>query len=61
MAKLVGKDEWDEAPGAYASSDLEAFLAAHPDFSIVPCAEVLARLGLDIPGCERWLRLLPQV
>ena len=35
---------------------VERFLAAHPDFSVVPCAEILARLGLDIPGCERWLR-----
>jgi protease-4 len=31
VAKLVGKDEWDTAPGAYTSSDLEAFLAAHPE------------------------------
>jgi len=40
---------------------VERFLAAHPDFSVVPCAEILARLELDIPGCERWLRLLPHV
>ena len=40
---------------------VERFLAAHPDFALVACAEVLARLGLDIPGCERYLRLLPHV
>jgi 16S rRNA (cytosine967-C5)-methyltransferase len=40
---------------------VDRFLAAHPDFAIVPCAEVLARLGLEIPGCERYLRLLPHV
>ncbi len=37
------------------------FLAAHPDFSLVPCAEVLARQGIAIPGCEGYLRLLPHV
>ena len=40
---------------------VERFLAAHPDFSIVPCSEVLARQGIEIPGCERYLRLLPHV
>jgi len=40
---------------------VERFLAAHPDFSIVPCSEVLARQGIGIPGCERFLRLLPHV
>lgn len=30
VAELVGEDEWDKTPGAYASSDLDAFLAAHP-------------------------------
>ena len=40
---------------------VEGFLAAHPDFSVVPCAEVLARQGIVIPGCERWLRLLPHL
>ena len=40
---------------------VDRFLAAHPDFSIVPCAEVLARQGVTIPGCERYLRLLPHV
>ena len=40
---------------------VERFLAAHPDFAIVPCSEVLARQGIEIPGCERYLRLLPHV
>jgi 16S rRNA (cytosine967-C5)-methyltransferase len=40
---------------------VERFLAAHPDFAIVACAEVLARQGIAIPGCERYLRLLPHV
>ncbi len=37
------------------------FLEAHPEFTLVPCAEVLARQGLAIPGCERYLRLLPHL
>jgi 16S rRNA (cytosine967-C5)-methyltransferase len=40
---------------------VERFLAAHADFSLVPCAGVLARLGIAIPGCEKYLRLLPHV
>lgn len=40
---------------------VERFLAAHPDFAIVPCAEVLARQGVKIPGCERYLWLLPHI
>jgi 16S rRNA (cytosine967-C5)-methyltransferase len=40
---------------------VERFLAAHPDFAIVPCSEVLARQGIEIPGCERYLRLLPHL
>jgi len=38
---------------------VDRFLAAHPDFSLVPCAEVLAHQGVSIPGCELFLRLLP--
>ncbi len=38
---------------------VDRFLAAHPDFSLVACAEVLAHQGVTIPGCERYLRLLP--
>jgi 16S rRNA (cytosine967-C5)-methyltransferase len=37
------------------------FLAAHPDFAVIPCAEVLARQGVVIPGCEQYLRLTPHV
>jgi len=36
-----------------------AFLAADPSFKLVPCSEVLARLGLSIPGCETYLQLWP--
>lgn len=38
---------------------VERFLAAHPEFAIVPCSEVLARQGIAIPGCDRYLQLLP--
>lgn len=31
VADLVGANEWDKTPGAFSSSDLEAFLAAHPE------------------------------
>ncbi len=37
------------------------FLAAHPDFAVIPCAEVLARQGVVIPGCEQYLRLTPHL
>ncbi len=40
---------------------VERFLATHPEFSLVPCAEVLERQGIKVPGCERYLRLLPHV
>jgi len=40
---------------------VDRFLSAHPDFVLVPCGEVLARQGIAIPGCERYLRLLPHV
>jgi len=40
---------------------VERFLAAHPGFTLVPCSEVLARQGISIPGCERYLRLLPHL
>jgi 16S rRNA (cytosine967-C5)-methyltransferase len=40
---------------------VERFLAAHPQFSIVPVSEVLARQHLAIPGCERYLALRPHV
>ena len=31
VADIVGADEWDKTPGSYANSNLEAFLAAHPE------------------------------
>jgi 16S rRNA (cytosine967-C5)-methyltransferase len=40
---------------------VDEFLAANPDFAIVPCAEVLARLKIVAPGCGQFLRLLPHV
>jgi 16S rRNA (cytosine967-C5)-methyltransferase len=40
---------------------IEAFLAANPEFAIVPCGEVLARLKIAAPGCDKYLRLLPHV
>ena len=38
-----------------------AFLAKHPEFRLVPVREVLARLGLKIPGSETYLHLFPHV
>lgn len=36
-----------------------AFLTAHPDFCVVPCAEILGRQGITIPGCDAFLQLWP--
>ena len=38
---------------------VERFLAAHPDFNLLPAGEVLARQGLAVPGCDRFLALSP--
>jgi 16S rRNA (cytosine967-C5)-methyltransferase len=38
-----------------------AFLAANPDFAILPCGEVLARLKIAATGCDEFLRLVPHV
>lgn len=38
---------------------ISAFLASHPDFRLLPCAEVLARQGVTVPGCESTLQLWP--
>jgi 16S rRNA (cytosine967-C5)-methyltransferase len=38
---------------------VSAFLAAHPDFRVVPCSEVLGRQGINIQGCETYLQLWP--
>ncbi len=40
---------------------VERFLAAHPEFEPLDCSAVLARQGIAVPGCERYLRLLPHV
>jgi len=40
---------------------VERFLAAHPDFTVVPCAEVLAHQAIANPGCERYLQLRPHL
>ena len=37
------------------------FLAAHPDFRIVPVRDVLARQGVKLRGCDDYLRLYPHV
>jgi 16S rRNA (cytosine967-C5)-methyltransferase len=38
-----------------------AFVAAHPDFRVVPAKEILARIGIAIPQVEDFLRLYPHV
>jgi len=38
-----------------------AFLAAHPDFSLVPAKAVLDRLGLKVKGAGDYLHLYPHV
>jgi 16S rRNA (cytosine967-C5)-methyltransferase len=38
---------------------VERFLAAHAEFALVPVAEVLARQGVPVPGCDRYLALSP--
>jgi 16S rRNA (cytosine967-C5)-methyltransferase len=40
---------------------VEAFLAAHPDFRVVPVTEVLQRLNLKIAGSDKYLHLFPHV
>jgi 16S rRNA (cytosine967-C5)-methyltransferase len=40
---------------------VDQFLAAHPQFTIVPVSEVLARQGVAIPGCDRYLALRPHL
>jgi 16S rRNA (cytosine967-C5)-methyltransferase len=40
---------------------VEEFLAANPEFAVVPAAEVLKRQGISIPGQGRYLRLLPHL
>ncbi|HEX6363589.1 MAG TPA: RsmB/NOP family class I SAM-dependent RNA methyltransferase [Albitalea sp.] len=40
---------------------VRAFLAAHPDFRLVPAKEVLERQGVKLEGAGDYLRLLPHV
>jgi 16S rRNA (cytosine967-C5)-methyltransferase len=40
---------------------VDRFLAAHPEFTLVPCADVLEHLGVKIPGCDRYLQLRPHI
>ena len=40
---------------------VDEFLAGNPEFRLVPVAEVLKRLGISIPGGDRYLRLYPHV
>ncbi|HST00673.1 MAG TPA: RsmB/NOP family class I SAM-dependent RNA methyltransferase [Usitatibacter sp.] len=37
------------------------FLAAHPDFELVPARDALERQGVKIPGMGEYLRLFPHV
>jgi 16S rRNA (cytosine967-C5)-methyltransferase len=38
-----------------------AFLAANPDFSLIPAADVLKRQGVTVVGADEYLRLYPHV
>ena len=38
-----------------------AFLAEHPDFKLIPAADILKRQGVTIPGTSDYLRLYPHV
>ncbi len=40
---------------------VEAFLAAHPDFELVPAGPILARQGVSLPLAGPFLRLYPHV
>lgn len=50
VAELVGEDEWDKTPGAYPSSDFEAFLAAHPEASGGKKIGVVTVAGVIVDG-----------
>lgn len=50
VAELVGDDEWDNLPGAYPSSDLEAFLAAHPEPTSGKKIGVVTVAGIIVDG-----------
>ena len=40
---------------------VQAFLASHADFALVPAAEVLQRQGIKLPRTDQYLRLYPHV
>jgi len=40
---------------------VQGFLAAHPDFTLVPAADVLKRAGVEMPPTDAYLRLYPHV
>jgi len=40
---------------------VEAFLAAHPDFRLVPAKDILERAGVRISGADDYMRLYPHV
>jgi 16S rRNA (cytosine967-C5)-methyltransferase len=37
------------------------FLAANPDFTLIPAADILKRQGVSVPGADPYLRLYPHV
>ena len=39
---------------------VDAFVAQHPDFTVIPASEILARQKIDIEGMAPYLRLAPQ-
>ncbi len=38
---------------------VDQFLVRHPEFSLLPAAEILAAQGIDVPGQGAWFRLDP--
>jgi 16S rRNA (cytosine967-C5)-methyltransferase len=40
---------------------VQAFLAAHPDFTLVSAADILKRQGIEVPRTQEYLRLYPHV
>ena len=40
---------------------VQGFLAAHPDFALVPAGDVLKRTGVEVPRTDDYLRLYPHV
>jgi len=40
---------------------VQAFLGSHPDFALVPAADILKRQGITVPRTEQYLRLYPHV